>query len=42
LRVTGAQCLQTPPEGNALTKHLRAAGVTPMMTMEIPELLGTA
>jgi len=26
----------------ALTKHLRAAGVTPLMTMEVPELLGTA
>jgi circadian clock protein KaiC len=26
----------------ALTKHLRAAGVTPVMTMEVPELLGTA
>jgi circadian clock protein KaiC len=26
----------------ALTKHLRAAGVTPLMTMEVAELLGTA
>jgi circadian clock protein KaiC len=26
----------------ALTKHLRAAGVTPVMTMEVAELLGTA
>jgi circadian clock protein KaiC len=26
----------------ALTKHFRAAGVTPLMTMEVPELLGTA
>jgi circadian clock protein KaiC len=26
----------------ALTKHLRAAGVTPLMTMEVPELLGAA
>jgi circadian clock protein KaiC len=26
----------------ALTKHLRAAAVTPLMTMEVPELLGTA
>jgi circadian clock protein KaiC len=26
----------------ALTKHFRAAGVTPLMTMEVAELLGTA